>query len=987
MSGDSFIVAVRIRPQSQAESNAGSRPIIVPVSTNTLVFDPPNVALAKPQPGLAAHGRNKDIHYAFDRVFDASTNQADVYAGTAAKVVGRVLDGYNATVFAYGATSAGKTWTMVGSAAQPGIMIRTMRDVFQQIEELRAQRQFNVSLSYLEIYNEQIRDLLSLTPSSQPLALREERDGSMTIAGLSSHSPHTAEEVFSMLERGNTRRTQSATEANAQSSRSHAVLQVTIRSSEITSGTHSRQRVAKLSLIDLAGSERAAVSKNRGQTLKEGANINRSLLALGNCINQLAARAKQPVPSKDSCKSTTGKENITLTKSINQTINLSATSSFVPYRDSKLTRLLKDSLGGRALTVMIANVSPSSINAEDSHNTLKYANRAKDIQCAVVKQDRPVSHHVTQLEQMIQQLKLQADHWKSKYEDVVKSPKKASTNQACKANLLSPSAVKNWRDQCQNHLLQRSHLEHTITQAKCELVKLNGSMAVLTEQRDAWNNPSSDPFNDQSITKTPEVQSLIESINQSIEQLGAQRLQLLATLQRSTSQLNERQQAMNVFLTQLRDPSVSASAGSNDLALIDSQASCTLSELANQSSQATCDAYSQSINDLRQRWKLDNRALVTVIQSFHSVYQSIDQHQQLLHHETYQNALKAAVSTTRSISQPFPSPLPGSSMRTEDLTNLLMRPRSPPKSPLSKNVSPRPCADQLSTTNSEFSFRYASAMPRPSELPDARFSSARSTNQFFTSTTSLASSAQQPDESGTTTHSSGPLIKYNHTLFSNANGPNTSIATKLTQPLPRFSSLQSILASSSLNNGSQQQSSMMHSSVAEEGDEDMSDAVLMSPATNQSLKQSTKTVRRLSGGQPKKYRALDPSSISSAFSKHTISSSSEPDHESESISTAHPRPIRNKENLTATNPSRHVNTIVHSVGQATKPTVNVVPSGLARLLRPARPPITQSVQGLTANTPLKKRPLVTSRLRTPTTNSAFGSSPAPSSQRKAAMRI
>ena len=174
-----------------------------------------------------------------------------------------------------------------------------MHDLFVEMRQ-RETGKYEVSVSYMEVYNEQIRDLLSPSPTASPLQLREERDGSMTIAGLSSHTPSSAAEVFRMLERGNQRRTQSATEANAQSSRSHAVLQVTLRRRDLEAGkTASRVRLAKLSLIDLAGSERAAVSKNRGQTLKEGANINRSLLALGNCINQLAARSKHSSVSTD----------------------------------------------------------------------------------------------------------------------------------------------------------------------------------------------------------------------------------------------------------------------------------------------------------------------------------------------------------------------------------------------------------------------------------------------------------------------------------------------------------------------------------------------------------------------------------------------------------------------------------------------------------------------------------------------------------------
>ena len=206
---------------------------------------------------------------------------------------------------------------------------------------------FDVSLSYLEVYNENIRDLLDPCSNKNSLELREDENG-VIVHGLSSHSPLNAEEVLEMMMQGNERRMRAPTEANAVSSRSHAVLQVKIRQRAKITGMNTSWISATLSIIDLAGSERASVTKNRGERLLEGANINRSLLALGNCINALA--------------SSSGNKK-----------------QHIPYRDSKLTRLLKFSLSGNCKVVMIANVSPSPIHAEETHNTLKYANRAKNV--------------------------------------------------------------------------------------------------------------------------------------------------------------------------------------------------------------------------------------------------------------------------------------------------------------------------------------------------------------------------------------------------------------------------------------------------------------------------------------------------------------------------------------------------------------------------------------------------------------------------------
>lgn len=212
-----------------------------------------------------------------------------------------------------------------------------MRELFAQMDELADDRRFDIGISYLEVYNELVMNLLT---KSGPLKLREDANG-VVVGGLVLKQIHNAEELIELLHLGNRNRTQHPTDANAESSRSHAIFQVHIRMIDKKTNT---KRTVKLSMIDLAGSERAQSTKCKGLRFKEGANINRSLLALGNCINKLA----------DGCK-------------------------HIPYRDSNLTRILKDSLGGNCQTLMIANVSPSSITYEDTYNTLKYASRAKKI--------------------------------------------------------------------------------------------------------------------------------------------------------------------------------------------------------------------------------------------------------------------------------------------------------------------------------------------------------------------------------------------------------------------------------------------------------------------------------------------------------------------------------------------------------------------------------------------------------------------------------
>ena len=249
------------------------------------------------------------------------------------------------------------------------------------IEKQSRDKDFKITMSYLEIYNECIKDLLS--HSGDVLELREDPHKGITVAGINEIVASSAEEVMALLQLGNRNRTVEATNANETSSRSHAVLQVVVEQKDRDAGTEAEVRHGKLSLIDLAGSERAANTMNRGIRMIEGANINRSLLALGNCINMLSENASR------------GQKN------------------HVPFRDSKLTRLLKDSLGGNCRTVMIANISPSSYSYEDTHNTLKYANRAKNIKTNAQRNVLNVAFHVSKYLQIISQLKSEIQELKA----------------------------------------------------------------------------------------------------------------------------------------------------------------------------------------------------------------------------------------------------------------------------------------------------------------------------------------------------------------------------------------------------------------------------------------------------------------------------------------------------------------------------------------------------------------------------------------------
>ncbi|KTW31950.1 uncharacterized protein T551_00633 [Pneumocystis jirovecii RU7] len=414
MSSSSISVAVRVRPLNSKETSQlqinnnealtfvgdgsftgtpmqknpskGLRRIVQVLDERVLIFDPADTnPMARFQKTLLPVGKRvKDIRYAFDRVFDEDSTQEMVYESTVKPLLDGILEGYNATVFAYGATGCGKTHTISGSQEDPGIIFLTMKELFDKMTSLADEKIIEISLSYLEIYNETIRDLLVPSINAKSLSLREDSDQKIAVPGLTIYRPQNVDEVMDIILKGNANRTMSPTEANSVSSRSHAVLQINVIQKSRTANISEDHFGATLSIIDLAGSERASVTKNRGERLLEGANINKSLLALGNCINALCDPHRH---------------------------------NHVPYRDSKLTRLLKFSLGGNCKTVMIVCVSPSSSHYDETHNTLKYGNRAKNIKTKVSRNMITVDRHVSQYVKAIYELRQQVSELKRKLDD------------------------------------------------------------------------------------------------------------------------------------------------------------------------------------------------------------------------------------------------------------------------------------------------------------------------------------------------------------------------------------------------------------------------------------------------------------------------------------------------------------------------------------------------------------------------------------------
>ncbi|XP_064641275.1 kinesin-like protein KIF19 isoform X2 [Lineus longissimus] len=382
-----LMVALRIRPLSEDEILHGATQITHQMDNRVVVLMDPT---EDPEDVLRAN-RSREKQFVFDVAFDGNASQKEVYLATTKYLIEHVVNGYNATVFAYGATGAGKTYTMLGTDDGPGIMVQTLNELFNEMEKTKRDTMYSVSMSYLEIYNEMIRDLLNT--SSGYLDLREDHKG-VQVAGLTEIQATSTGEVMKLLKRGNKERTQEPTAANPTSSRSHAVLQVIVKQRDRVKGTTDEVRLGRLYLIDLAGSERASNTLNRGKRMVEGAHINRSLLALGNCINALSTNNNR----------------------------------YINYRDSKLTRLLKDALGGNCKTVMIAHISPASLHFEESRNTLIYADRAKNIKTKVRRNVTDVSYHIAQYTNIIQELRQEIERLRYKLTSAGGSAKKRNVS-------------------------------------------------------------------------------------------------------------------------------------------------------------------------------------------------------------------------------------------------------------------------------------------------------------------------------------------------------------------------------------------------------------------------------------------------------------------------------------------------------------------------------------------------------------------------------
>ncbi|KAB8075499.1 P-loop containing nucleoside triphosphate hydrolase protein [Aspergillus leporis] len=372
-SNTSIKVVARFRPQNKVELSSGGEPIV----------DFEN------EQSCAINSREGTGSFTFDRVFPMDSKQTDIFDFSIRPTVDDILNGYNGTVFAYGQTGAGKSYTMMGSDIDDdigkGIIPRIVEQIFASILTSPSNIEYTVRVSYMEIYMERIRDLL--VPHNDNLPVHEEKSRGVYVKGLLEVYVSSVQEVYEVMRRGGTARAVAATNMNQESSRSHSIFVITVTQKNLETGS---AKSGQLFLVDLAGSEKVGKTGASGQTLEEAKKINKSLSALGMVINAL----------------TDGK------------------STHIPYRDSKLTRILQESLGGNSRTTLIINCSPSSYNDAETISTLRFGVRAKaiknkakvnaELSPAELKQLlRKAQSQVTNFESYISALETEVHVWRS----------------------------------------------------------------------------------------------------------------------------------------------------------------------------------------------------------------------------------------------------------------------------------------------------------------------------------------------------------------------------------------------------------------------------------------------------------------------------------------------------------------------------------------------------------------------------------------------
>lgn len=435
---DQISVCIRIRPLNERESKLN--PISAWGTSNNSLYQC-NAKTGAPVPGSTV--------YSFDHVYDSSTSTSTVYEQVAQRIVQSVVEGYNGTIFAYGQTSSGKTFTMKGTDQELGIISQSVFEVFDAVMR-HPEREFTIRVSYLEIYNEVIMDLLE--PESKNLKIHENFQRGIFVGDLKEQSVTSPDQILELMATGERHRHVGATNMNERSSRSHTIFRLVIESrlrmftqsdgNDIDECESRSVRVATLNLVDLAGSERVQHTGSEGQRLVEGGHINKSLLTLGTVIGKL-----------------------------------SEGSAHIPYRDSKLTRILQPALGGNSRTAIICTITPAAAHAEESLSTLKFASRAKSIT------NKAHINEIINEQNLVQKLKKEVTEWKHKYEAQTEVCERLSQQTTSLKNLLTSSESHSF--ELQQAIEQKtrlvSELSAQLKQQELELTRVHQQLRTREE--------------------------------------------------------------------------------------------------------------------------------------------------------------------------------------------------------------------------------------------------------------------------------------------------------------------------------------------------------------------------------------------------------------------------------------------------------------------------------------------------------------------------
>ncbi|XP_029676340.1 kinesin-like protein unc-104 isoform X8 [Formica exsecta] len=448
-------VAVRVRPFNHREIIRQAQCIIDMTGSTTSIVNPK----ATPGSKEAVKSFNYDYSYfSMDPNDDNYSSQLMVYKDIGEEMLEHAFEGYNVCIFAYGQTGAGKSYTMMGKQedGQEGIIPQICKDLFRKISYTSNERlKYSVEVSYMEIYCERVRDLLN--PKNRGnLRVREHPLYGPYVEDLSKLAVLSYEDIHDLIDEGNKARTVAATNMNETSSRSHAVFTIffTQQQQDCATGLMT-EKVSKISLVDLAGSERADSTGAKGTRLKEGANINKSLTTLGKVISALAEIAATKKKKK---------------------------ADFIPYRDSVLTWLLRENLGGNSKTAMIAAISPADINYDETLSTLRYADRAKQIVCKAVVNEDANARLIRELKEEIQKLR---ELLKQEGIDVQEGPdgkvtyeKKESRDEIIRTNKRNEEDNKETRSRIPSHT--------TSTIAEEAVDQLQASEKLIAELNETW---------------------------------------------------------------------------------------------------------------------------------------------------------------------------------------------------------------------------------------------------------------------------------------------------------------------------------------------------------------------------------------------------------------------------------------------------------------------------------------------------------------------